>query len=1057
MKKNLLQMVALGLVGGTLSVAVADDMPSAIDHTVLPADGPAVYGVGIDPARPFVINISGATLMENFIKAPASTNDFLDVDADGNTVPAQIDNLAGFVPSNPYNAALQWIVQYRVVGSVNGYQELLDFGVGCTGTVDTGITPQAGNPAVQNTPPNGLSSDVCQLAYVNSSLYISNGDPGGASSGLFNANNPGGLPVRSYCTGTVPVGKQIYSAVPLTAFGQPGGSRIDIAPLDVPTSWGTTVPGTTEAIDQPFQPGYGLNPRLNRTRTGQVFVDGSGNPFGFKLVTVNAPFNLYDGNPAGGAAEDAFTVFDTDFAYTPVAAYTNHGTGLQTITFSTQRHMLTTGRTEKGENLMQVTRDTGSGTHNAYVNSFCIDPSHGVGEAIGGLSTASAEQTAGATWIPGNKGGSSGVEATARNSRLAIGYTGAERGVTSGWLTGGRLECLAVLDDIRGGTVPARPTIANVLGFQTIDFNSPFNHTPLANRFNGYNIGGPGVLATLGDPRSVNNLDSFGNPVIGNDAGNMNPAMRNTQAAAYINNITRSTEAFVALGTNPTLFSPGEFLAQTLIINGSRAFTQNRTSPCDLIAGTEAGGVPVIPSLVAQVAVANTLANAAYATFGTVSFNGRTPTRTALTGTNRYSDTRGTAAPNNVFVRQDGTTIGYDNAGSGTPQANGVGARNRIAGDFNGDGLRNWNDDREMIRAWWDRVNRPADTASFNNVPVGPDTRWVAPNGTGAIGGHATSAGTFAIIEILGDFNADGNFGRIWNSGTASFVNDTSDIRYWCDGLATEPGTGVLNRMEGYRRVDQSAQTVFGQGNFFGTVLARGTYDQGDSVGDVAGSTTTVQTPGFVPNGFDGRVDDKDIDYVFAQFRRNPNVSDNALTWSNLAEAQYAVGAGIDGIAGNSDDEVVGNLSCDMNGDLIVDINDVIKIFTILETTRCDVNLDGVVDNADRSIIQANLNTRGGFARGDVDGNGMVNQADLDFCFAPVFTCCPGNADRNVPTPDSNNTVTFSDITAVLANFNTTYGYSSGQGQGAGDSNCDGVVNFSDVTSTLANFGAVCN
>ena len=35
------------------------------------------------PVGPFVVNLSGATLQQNFFLAPASTNDFLDLDADG--------------------------------------------------------------------------------------------------------------------------------------------------------------------------------------------------------------------------------------------------------------------------------------------------------------------------------------------------------------------------------------------------------------------------------------------------------------------------------------------------------------------------------------------------------------------------------------------------------------------------------------------------------------------------------------------------------------------------------------------------------------------------------------------------------------------------------------------------------------------------------------------------------------------------------------------------------------------------------------------------------------
>lgn len=1037
-RPDLFRLLLCG-IAGTCTSAFADPPASTVGPFT--EEEYRQHGAGNDNARPFVINITGATLMENFIRAPASTNDYLDIDGDGRTVPSQIDNLAGVLPGNPYNSNLWWIVHYRVVGSVNGYQELLDYGLGCSISADIG--DQTGATTVQNNPPADLSSDVCQLAYVNSQQYIVNGQPGGPAASIYNLNNPGATPVRSYCNGSNPVGKRVYSGV-VPFNSSTGGYRADIAPIDVPSSWGTTVPGTPGYNDSPFEIGYGLNPRLNVNKDGSTFIDPAGNPFGFKLVTVVPPLNLF--NPS--LMPDEYTVFDTDFAYTPVAAITNLGTGYQTISYTRQRHMLTTGRTENGENLVQVTRDTGSGTHNAYVNSFCIDPSHGVGEAIGGLSSSAQEQLAGPFFIPGNKAGSSGVEATCRNTRLGITYSGAERGVNSAWLTSGRLECLGVLNDVQGGTVAARPTIANVLGFQTIDFvGPPFTHTVLANRYNGYNIGGPGVMATIGDARSELNVDSFGNPILGTDIGNTNPPLRNPQAAAYLNNITRSTEDFVALGPDPLLFSPGEFLAQTLIINGSRAYTQDglvRAEPCNLIRFDEMNGVPKVDSLVATVAQQNTLAHPAYTSFGQAGLNGRTPTRFILTGTNRYSDCRGTdpAGPDDFrnYIRQGGTTVGYDNAD--------IRNRNRIAGDFNGDGLRNWNDAEHLVRAYWDRINRPNDIASFNDASP---TNWVAPNGTGAIAG---APGSDAIIEVLGDFNCDGNFGRIWNDATQAFNTDTSDLRYWADGLALDPATGKLNRCEGFTRLDNAWRTVSGNptGRIFGTVLATeafgAVYMPGAAAADVAGPSGLF-TPNFQPIGHDGVVDARDIDYVRAQFRRNPHVSDGELNWDNTApgdpylrqsEAQFAI---------NSRGEVVGNLSCDVNGDLKINEDDVLKIFDFLHTTPCDVNLDRFVDGTDRAIIEANIgNMNAGFAQGDVNGDGIVDISDLEACFQIVPLCCPGNADK---LPGQ---VNFADITAVLTNFNLPV---NPNGTSPGDADCNGAVNFADVTSVLTNFLSVCD
>jgi hypothetical protein len=64
--------------------------------------------------------------------------------------------------------------------------------------------------------------------------------------------------------------------------------------------------------------------------------------------------------------------------------------------------------------------------------------------------------------------------------------------------------------------------------------------------------------------------------------------------------------------------------------------------------------------------------------------------------------------------------------------------------------------------------------------------------------------------------------------------------------------------------------------------------------------------------------------------------------------------------------------------------------------------------------------------------------------FAPPPVC---NGDA-----DGSNTVDFSDVTSVLANFGAIVAP-----YGPGDADGSGVVDFSDVTSVLANFGAVCS
>lgn len=201
-------------------------------------------------------------------------------------------------------------------------------------------------------------------------------------------------------------------------------------------------------------------------------------------------------------------------------------------------------------------------------------------------------------------------------------------------------------------------------------------------------------------------------------------------------------------------------------------------------------------------------------------------------------------------------------------------------------------------------------------------------------GAAGSQSGDYAITEVLGDFNGDGDF-------------DSEDIRYFADGLALNPSTGLLDRAAGFAAVDQA----FG-GNYFETALATGkAYVAGDSRGDIAGAGDP--TPGAAPQGVDGLVDDKDIDYLAANFG----------DWGNLSDAAHI------------------DLSCDMNGDLVVDSADGDALVEeILCTFYGDLDLDGDVDLSDLAIQLANYGTSGnGWSQGNIDWSpdGTVGLASL--------------------------------------------------------------------------------
>ncbi len=876
---------------------------------------------GIANAQPFGVNGAGATLLEALFSTPANTLDFIDADGDGITQ----EQLAPFDSSPPFLSSQQWQFTYRVVGSGNGFAEMRDWGT----IFATDPDLSAANLT--------LNSDEADAAYFNTQLYIA----AGVTQGAAGSSNPGATPFRTLSDGS-------YSIT--TGTGAGTGVQIDFSALDVPVSWFVLNDSGSPIYNRvPGAPGYGDNPRpatgfdgyaISQSNRLKVLVSPNG-------VTLNTNVN----NP------DAFTVFDTPVTLTPVAAIVNFGVGLQQIEMSDLRHLNATGRRMNGENLTVITRDSGSGTRNAYMNGICLDPSWGVGENIGPKTSNSANDRLGPNFQPSNKGGSSRMEATVKNSRLGLGHTGAERGESSGWLIDGELEVLAVQSDLKGGTVYARPTIENV-----VDGSA-----------DGYNIQGLGGIATIGDPRSAPaNLGGWGWDAaeVGANPSPIQP-MRNPQAAAYVNNITRSVDAVSTVPSDPAnAFSPGEFLAIQFVLPATSfnvpQVNPDPSEPC----------IPIVPNanrndVLTQFVLSdpfNVLALPDYASFNTQS-GGLVPTRTIGTV---YSDGVANGA---WYESVDGTRIDYGSfigdTNFDTVMDN---DRNLIAGDFDGDGARSPNDVPDMIAAYNFRYN----SASWSGGSVNPDGR--------------------ACPEILGDFDGDGNF-------------DSNDVRYWADGLHLVDGK--LDRKAGFVAIDLESGI-----NFFGTSLVTGTYDNGDARGDIASAdafgagtmTNPLPTRGFRPNGHDGIVDGFDVDYVCANFG----------DWNQLGEAVFSdLSADMNGdLLVNADDvaEIVEGIldsvlgDFDLDGDADTDDRDTILVNQGVGAyyTQGDFDCDGDVDLDDLDAWDAANAT---VCAADLNGDGMLNFFDVS-AFLSAFS-------SNDPAADFTNDGMFNffDVSAFLSAF----------------------------------------
>ncbi|GDX98037.1 hypothetical protein LBMAG48_04410 [Phycisphaerae bacterium] len=910
---------------------------------------------------PYVVNLYGATLLQNLLQAPQVANDFIDVDGDTVRTPAfdpLIDLLpttaqgAGYLPGNYY------IVQYRAVGSVSGVQELVDWGGKGAGGE---FTPNSANSTLPS-----MSSALTNPAFVNAQQFLGSGGlPSGAVSWIHTTANPGAAPFRAITSGVNKYRAAAWQGGNVNP-GANTGMQNTAAPVDVPTLWtiqaGTA--GDALASRSPGQVGYGTNPRTNVNRTGGSSGAGGSNA----LVNLGAsPLNLYTGVPS--QANDN-TIFDTQIAWAPIAPIANFGVGISQITFTDLQHLALTGRTSTGENIHFINRDVGSGTHNAFMNSIGVDPSWGIGEYVGNVNNSAATDTPGPSWLPSNKNGTGNVRETVRYHRLTIGYVGGDS-----WRTSEAPFCdiLSVSKNLNGRTgdfIRPRSNGGSEAGNTILDNGLRGEIDPstgVARTVDGWQIGGKAIFATIGNPLLAPAADG------GYGWSGLTPAeitaenalraqfpvaanMDNNSSAEFLNNITRSINAFNANPTNPiNLFSPGEFAATLLIPLTATDYLQGNDG---VTFGLNSGRVQFTQDNIRGTVV---YSQARYQAFGTSGNGaagaagnvGQAPRR--VTG-QTYSD--GTTGAATTFTLQDGTTVGYGAALSGALSLN------RVMGDFNNDGLRNLNDAAGLIAAWTDRND-------------GATVTW--------------NAGSKASIEILGDFSGDGNFGRVGANA------DRMDVRYWADGLAIDPATGKLDRKAGFTAVD----TAFG-GNFFGTVLATGKpYAAGDARGDVANSVTGT-TRGWLPIGADGndgvaaatdnRIDAVDLDYVRTQIL---SATDTNIDWATeTAEAARA------------------DLSADINGDLVINCADLDELLTVvLGTVAGDVNLDGVRDAADVAIVTANLGTNGGWAQGNINCDGVINQADLDLANG-IVACDSIDFNQNGVFPEDQDVVDFFDVLA---------------------------------------------
>lgn len=868
------------------------------------------------------VNLAGATLFADYSAIVGATNDFINVDGDIIRTTGQPYNRFRDSNRDCFNDTFdqlaplyfcpgvgkwwgQWLVQYRAVGSLNGVNEFIDYQLlnqtpykpitdrGVINTVSyagVGGVPTGNPPCAADCHPN-LGGDINNDGDVNG-LDIQQlvaGIGGGTVSAPENGdfNEDGMITVDDVLIFLDCLLNKncptVESATPICM------TSVDMASTDVPMAWVVKVPGTPAWDAEPTSAGYGNNPNFSNIGLSQQLVSLERNHPILGSITLNVNVGSPDSN----------TIFDNTIAISPVAIIANRGTGKQNVTYSDLQHHFVTGRLPTGENLVACTRDSGSGTRNACNNALGFDPSWGAGENLGGEVVLDDPTRLGPLFQPSNLGGSGLMEQAVQESRLGIGYTGyfgSSRAV--GDAAAGNYEILNVKKDIAGATEFVRPTLNNILD------NGDINK--------GYQVTASQTVATVGDYQGP---------------GNGNPPMANTAARDYLRNLFGSIQAFSAAPFTAVNATPAQALSTVFVLEAAVDTVPSITDPTVFIPNPNfAQG--------AQDAVRATNTSLTPA-FGSVNAAGKAPRR--LGGTT-YSDGNSGATP-----------VAYD-LPTGLPGIAGgsaLFARMRVEGDFNVDGVRNWNDIPGLMLA----VDNPL-LFEQNDAIANP--------------------GNYIVPEILGDFDGDGNFGDSRLTGNVGMniitPDEMRDARYFADGLALDPATGKLNRKQGFIRVDNAWNAIHaGDINFFNTTLATGTYAAGDSRGDVAGN---MPLRGAYPAGANGVINAADVDYVTQNF-----VSD----WTNLDLVT----------AGGK----VRDLSCDMDGDCDVDCDDVAELLVgILDTQITDLNLSGSTTQADLDIVCANFGaTNAVWSQGDVNCDGVVNGADRDAVAsaADVASTCP--------------------------------------------------------------------
>ncbi len=409
-----------------------------------------------------------------------------------------------------------WTVQYRSVGSVEGFTEFMDW--------------QACNDLPEVLPSErGL---INRNRFANLGVAVATGFPG--------------------CTDDTD-----GDSIPNSSNTPICPNTIDFGNVDVVTLWAVRNdnPAGANWDAKPGQSGYGNNLEftLGDPACGQT-GESTNLPSLTRPCGVTLNTNI--------ASPNNRTIYDTGIAYSPVTPITNRGVGIPTFAATDLQYLLFSGRMKNGENLFAAVRDVGSGTRNAYSNSLGVDPSRANGDKVGRRINTTTRTQLGPCHQVSSCGSSGIVESATRNNRLAVGYTGVagpSRAVADTYA--GQYDIPSMINDhiVPSSTTVIRPTLDTIV-------NNGSDTT-------GWRIGGIQTLTTIGDPDANRPVSD---PLY--DATALPVSSQNL--ADLVNNITTSIISFTQNPTLPANDrTPGELLGRQFFLTAAVAALPTSADP----------------------------------------------------------------------------------------------------------------------------------------------------------------------------------------------------------------------------------------------------------------------------------------------------------------------------------------------------------------------------------------------------------------------------------------------------------------------------------------------